>query len=92
MLTDQDARTIYREAIDRHAADKAHDDSWWEAVVAEMRAVVEAGSADTGASVIAWWHSEDEWRQFRDSPKRAARRILTSARRVQARRVGKITR
>lgn len=79
-LSLQDAKTLYRTAIDPRTRDieGAH---WWEAVRAEISAVIAAPSVHAAAAVLAWWHAD--WSQVADSPRGAAGRLRKAARRVK---------
>ena len=79
-LSLQDAKTLYRTAIDARARDTegAH---WWEAVRSEISAVIAAPSVHAAAAVIAWWHAD--WSQVADSPRGAAGRLRKAARSVR---------
>lgn len=79
------AKAIYRAAVEARATD-AEGDAWWEEVRAELLQVVDARTVTQAARVIAWWHSDWEWRAVADTPKAAAQRIRTTARCFRSRR------
>jgi len=86
MCTDQ-AKAVYREAIDRSASDD-EGASWWGDVTEEIRQVVAAKSAKAAAPVIAWWHHD--WACVSDTPLAAAQRIRTAAARLSKSAMGVI--
>ncbi|EMM8281136.1 hypothetical protein E4L81_34720 [Pseudomonas aeruginosa] len=76
-LTQEQIKAVYRSAIDPNARDSEGMD-WWEAVGAEIRAVISAPTAKEASMVIAWWHHD--WCTVADTPLKAAQRIRSSAR------------
>ncbi|BCQ28561.1 hypothetical protein NK8_82730 (plasmid) [Caballeronia sp. NK8] len=73
----EQAKTIYREAIDRMASD-GESASWWEEVTAAVEEVASARTERDAAAVIAWWHHD--WSLVSDTPAAAVRRIRRAAR------------
>jgi hypothetical protein len=69
---------VYEEAVEK-TCPAAHGRDWWLQVQREITAVVAAKTNRDAAEVIDWWHHN--WRDFNDTPTRAAGRI----RRVAAR-------
>jgi hypothetical protein len=78
LLTMKQVKSSYRDAIDSKASD-FEDQGWWNAVADEVQRVVASETIAAASSVIKWWH--DDWSCVNDSPKRAAQRIRTAARR-----------
>lgn len=85
-LTLDRVKAIYREAVDPRASD-GEGSAWWAAVQEEIVHVVKARSVGEAAQKIAWWHSSWEWQAVGDSPKAAAQRIRTAARKPRERAV-----
>lgn len=78
-LTIDQAKAVYREAIDSTARDsEGHD--WWDSVRVEIQKVVNAANAAEAAEVIKWWHHD--WSCVSDTARKAAGRIRKEARRV----------
>lgn len=71
------AKAIYRAAIDPMALD-AEGDAWWGEVAREVEIVVSAPDTASAAAHIAWWHAD--WRAIGDTPVRAAQRLRRAAR------------
>jgi len=78
-LTIEQAKRIYRIAVDATMSDDQGAD-WWDKVVTEMRQVCAARSVKEGAAVIDWWHHD--WSSVGDSANAAAQRIRQAARAV----------
>lgn len=78
-ITINEAKTIYRAAVDAAARD-SEGDEWWLAVATEVSAVLSADSVATAGRVIAWWHHD--WSAVGDSPRAAAGRIRRAARQI----------
>lgn len=78
-LTIDQAKSVYRAAIDSGASDCAGAD-WWSAVVCEVRQVCTASSLKAAASVIEWWHHD--WSMVGDTAKDAASRIRAQAKKL----------
>lgn len=78
-MTREQAMLIYRQAIDG-AADAGEGEAWWQAVQAELEAVIAAPTAAAAGATIAWWHTA--WREVGDTPVRAAGRIRRHAARI----------
>lgn len=78
-LSIDQAKRIYRIAVDATAGDDQGAD-WWDKVVTEMRQVCDARSVVEGAAVIEWWHHD--WSVVGDSAKAAAKRIRQAAKAV----------
>lgn len=55
---------------------------WWEAVGAEIPAVISAPTAKVASMVIAWRHHD--WSTVADTPLKAAQRIRSSAQKLAA--------
>lgn len=72
-----DAKAVYRRAIDATASD-GEGKVWWAGVTDEIAQVVEAESDQAGAVIIAWWHHD--WSSVGDTPLAAAGRIIAAAR------------
>lgn len=79
-LTLDRAKAIYREAIDPRASD-GEDSAWWVSVHEDLVRVLDARTVAEAAAGLAWWHSDWEWQAVGDSPKAAAARIRSAARR-----------
>lgn len=60
----ENAKAIYRRAIDPRASDR-EGEAWWAAVADEVSMVVSAKDAVATAAVIAWWHHH--WSQVADT-------------------------
>lgn len=75
-LTIDEAKRVYRAAIDATASDGEGAD-WWLQVTSEMRKVCSAVSVKEAASVIEWWHHD--WSAVGDSAKDSAGRIRQAA-------------
>jgi len=56
-LTLDQAKAIYRVAIDPRARD-SEGEAWWEAVRDDLQAVVAASRIAEGSAVISWWHHD----------------------------------
>ena len=78
-LSVQDAKAVYRAAIDPRASD-GEGEAWWASVHADVQGVVTARTSAAAAQVLAWWHSDWEWGAIGDTPKAAAARIRAAAR------------
>lgn len=78
-ITLNEAKAIYRAAVDPAAGD-GEGETWWTAVATELAAVIRANSVATAGQVIAWWHHD--WTAVGDSPRAAARRIRRAARQI----------
>lgn len=78
-LTIDQAKSVYRAAIDAGASDCVGAD-WWADVVCEVRQVCAAHSVKAAASVIEWWHHD--WRMVGDTAKDAASRIRAQAKKL----------
>jgi hypothetical protein len=76
----EQAKAIYREAIDPRASD-GESTSWWDDVRADVEQVVCARTERDAAAVIAWWHHD--WSLCSDTPSEAARRIRRAARAIE---------
>ncbi|WP_082378083.1 hypothetical protein [Caballeronia cordobensis] len=76
----EQAKAIYREAIDPRASD-GESPSWWHEIADEIEQVARAMTERDAAAVIAWWHHD--WSLYSDSPACAARRIRHAARAVK---------
>lgn len=63
---------VYEEAIEK-TSPAANGRDWWLQVQREITEVVAARSNVEAAQVIDWWHHN--WRDFNDTPVRAAGRI-----------------
>lgn len=70
------AKLVYRTAIDEYVSDDAGSD-WWARVSQEMHQVCAATSVSAAAAVIEWWHQD--WSVVGDSAIMAALRIRTAA-------------
>lgn len=81
-MTTDEAKRIYREAIDATAGN-AHGEDWWAAVAREMRDVCAAASIAAAADVIEWWHHD--WSTVHDTAKAAAKRIRAAAKKPATR-------
>lgn len=75
-LTLDQAKRIYRSAIDDKASD-GEGSEWWSQVHHELRQVCTATSIKAAAAVIEWWHHD--WSAVGDSAKAAAQRIRLAA-------------
>ena len=71
-LTLDQAKRVYRSAIDAKASD-AEGADWWSEVAREVRQVCAATSLKAAAAVIEWWHHD--WSAVGDSANAAAQRI-----------------
>lgn len=71
-MTQDEAKRVYRTAIDATASD-AEGADWWIEVTNEVRKVCAAKSVTAAAAVIEWWHHD--WSAIGDSAKAAAQRI-----------------
>ena len=78
-LTIDQAKRVYRQAIDTTASD-ANDEGWWADVVREMREVCKAATITAAADVIDWWHHD--WATVNDTAKGAAKRIRQAAKTI----------
>lgn len=78
-LTFDQAKRIYRAAIDSAARDDEGKE-WWESVACEMREVCGATSVKAAATVIDWWHND--WSCVGDSATSAAQRIRAAAKSI----------
>ncbi|MFG0678827.1 hypothetical protein [Delftia sp. WSY_7] len=67
-----EAKRVYRAAIDASASD-AEGDEWWINVASEVRRVCAATPVEAAAAMIEWWHHD--WSAVGDSAKAAAQRI-----------------
>jgi len=81
-MTIDEAKRIYREAIDSCAGD-AHGADWWAEIAKEMRDVCAAASVAAAADVIEWWHHD--WSAVSDTAKAAAKRIRAAAKKRSTR-------
>lgn len=78
----EQAKAVYRAAIEPGAGDADPlGAAWWATVADEVRAVVDAPDARAAASVISWWHAD--WRAVGDTPAQAAQRLRRAARRLR---------
>lgn len=75
-LTLDQARAIYRQAIERTVRDDEGAD-WWQAVHQEVIRVLAARNLAAAAAEIAWWHSD--WGAVGDTAAAAARRLRQAA-------------
>lgn len=80
-LTLEQAKTIYRAAVDARASD-GEGPAWWNEVHAELDQVLAASTAKDAAKVIDWWHND--WSVVGDTPKAVVRRIRSAARAAAA--------
>ena len=78
-LTLDQAKAIYRAAIDPRARD-LEGEAWWEAVRDDLQAVVAASRLAEASVVISWWHHD--WSMVGDSAAAAVKRIRGAARAV----------
>jgi hypothetical protein len=76
-LSIEQARTIYRDAIDPLASD-GESISWWDDIRSEVEQVASARTERDAAALIAWWHHD--WSLYSDTPMSAVRRIRRPAR------------
>lgn len=76
-LTQDEAKAVYRAAIDPRASD-FEGEAWWASVHAEMNQVLEERSASAAAKHISWWHFD--WGCVSDTALAAAQRIRAAAR------------
>ncbi|QRR11822.1 hypothetical protein FPJ27_37100 (plasmid) [Burkholderia sp. MS455] len=72
-----EAKAIYRQAIDSRATDR-EGAAWWDEVADEVRDVVAARTIGIAADLIAWWHRD--WACIDDTRRQAATRIRDAAR------------
>jgi hypothetical protein len=72
-----DAKAIYRRAVDPRASE-GESSAWWDEVADEVRNVVAARSVSEAAEIIQWWHHD--WSAVSDTPMNAAKRIKEAAR------------
>jgi hypothetical protein len=79
-LSLEDAKAVYRLAIDSRAHD-AEGEAWWLEVQSEVAQVLAAPSIGRAASVVEWWHHD--WSVVNDSAGAAAGRIRAAARRLR---------
>ncbi|HHY6930524.1 hypothetical protein QZM43_32455 [Burkholderia orbicola] len=77
-----EAKAIYRQAIDSQASD-GEGAAWWDEVADEIRDVVAARTIGIAAELIAWWHRD--WTSVNDTPRNAATRIRDAARAMRRR-------
>ncbi|HGN1515725.1 MULTISPECIES: hypothetical protein [Pseudomonas] len=77
----EQVKAVYRAAIDPDVKN-TEGASWWQAVAAEVRAVISAPTAKAAGEIITWWHRE--WSAVGDHPTRAAQRLRSAARRFTA--------
>ncbi|WP_175924547.1 hypothetical protein [Burkholderia latens] len=77
-----EAKAIYRQAIDSRAGD-GEGAAWWDEVADEVRDVVAARTIGIAAELIAWWHHD--WTSVSDTPRDAATRIRDTARSMRLR-------
>ncbi|MCA8355713.1 hypothetical protein [Burkholderia cepacia] len=77
-----DAKAIYRNAIDSRASD-GEGAAWWDEVADEVRDVVAARTIGIAAELIAWWHHD--WTSVNDTAREAATRIRDAARALRRR-------
>ena len=75
-LTLDQAKRVYRTAIDAKASDGEGLD-WWTQVATEVRQVCAAETVKAAATVIEWWHHD--WSAVGVSAKAAAARIRKAA-------------
>lgn len=75
-LTLDQAKAVYRQAIDTGARD-SEGVEWWTDVHHEVQAVVAAEDLTSAEAIIRWWHHD--WSMVGDSARAAARRIRTAA-------------
>ncbi|CAN7649244.1 hypothetical protein LJR129_005061 [Acidovorax sp. LjRoot129] len=78
-LSIDQAKQVYRAAIDAKVSD-AEGDDWWMAVTKEVRDVCASRSVKAGAAVIEWWHHD--WSAVGDTSKAAAQRIRQAAKNI----------
>lgn len=78
-MTLDEAKRVYRNAIDSTKTD-AEGADWWIEVASEVRRVCAATSLKTAAEVIEWWHHD--WSAVGDSAKAAAQRIRQAAKNI----------
>lgn len=71
------AKMVYRSAIDARASD-AEGDAWWQEVQHEVSSVLSARTLSDAACVIAWWHHD--WSCVGDTPRAAAKRLRDAGR------------
>lgn len=74
-LTLDQAKAVYRQAVDAGARDSEGED-WWTNVHREMQAVAAAANVSDAAAVISWWHRD--WTMVGDTARGAAGRIRTA--------------
>lgn len=75
-LTLDDAKQVYRAAIDPSASDDEGAD-WWIEVASEVRRVRAATLLNAAAAVIEWWHHD--WSAVGDAAKAVAQSIRQAA-------------
>jgi len=75
LLSLDQAKAVYRQAVDAGARDTEGED-WWTNVHREMQAVAAAANLADAAAVISWWHHD--WTMVGDTARGAARRIRTA--------------
>jgi len=80
-LSMEEAKTIYRAAIDSDASD-GEGLSWWQEVRDEVAQVLDARTLAAAADVISWWHND--WRRVSDHPRAAAKRLREVAKTLAA--------
>lgn len=77
-MTDDQAKNIYRAAVDANVNGDAY---WWRNVLTEVREVCAASTIKAASSVIEWWHHD--WSSVGDTAADAARRIRHAAKTTQ---------
>ncbi|MBA4218986.1 MAG: hypothetical protein C0460_16825 [Methylibium sp.] len=71
-LTLDQAKAVYRQAVDAGARD-SEGEYWWTNVHREVQAVAAAQDLASAEEVIRWWHHD--WSRVGDTARDAARRI-----------------
>jgi len=76
-LSIDQAKAIYRAAIDSRVSD-GEGDAWWRDVHEEVALVLAARTISEAAAVINWWHND--WTMVNDTARAAAKRLREAAR------------
>ena len=75
-LSIEQAKAVYRAAIDARVSD-AEGPAWWDEVRVELSRVLTAGTLTEAATVIGWWHND--WASVGDTARAAAKRLRQAA-------------
>lgn len=75
-LSMEEAKSLYIKAMGKQATED-HDSDWWLSAKDEIEMVVNAETPKDGAPIVSGWRND--WVARRDSPVRAARRLMRAA-------------